>query len=175
MKKERLLGMLKTALEMEERGFEFYRQASERTKDEAARDLFKTLQAEEAVHMRRIRAIYSSIESTSSFGSEWEKEVVAHKGLDAIFKGLAKRTEGSKGAEVSDIEAVETGLEFEARSVKFYEERLKEAESDAERAFLKAMVEEERTHYRALQDTKLYLTDPQAWFAANEGTSVDGG
>lgn len=168
----RVVNMLRTALEMEERGFEFYKRAVNNCQDEAAREVFRSLQADEAVHMKRIQTIFESIVGRNLWPDEWAQMTIAHPRLEALFKGLQAKGES---ASASDIEALDMGLKLEADSVKFYEDALTEAESEAESRFLKAMIEEERSHYRALQDTKLYLTDPASWFAEHEGHIVDGG
>jgi len=169
------LKMLKTALEMEQKGFEFYRRASDTCRNEAARELFRTLQMDEVVHMKRIRDLFSSLEGGGSWNEDWQKHAIAHPALANVFRDLARRSRDHIRADSADLEAVEVGIEFEARSVRFYEDRLAEAEDPIERRFLQAMVEEERTHHQALQDTRLYLTDPSAWFAANERGHADGG
>ncbi len=171
----RALRMLKTALEMEERGFAFYRQATETCRSEAAREVFRTLQMDESVHMKRIRAIFSSLEERGDFGEEWWSIQVEHAALDEMFRDVARRHGEAVRAAQEDVEALEVGVDFEARSVRFYEERLSEATDAVEKRFIEAMLGEERSHHQALQDTKLYLTDPAAWFAANEGAHVDGG
>lgn len=171
----RLHSMLKTALEMEERGFEFYKQAVETCRDEAARELFRTLQMDEVVHMKRIRTLFAAIEGGEPWTEEWRSVQVERVALDQMFREIAKKQGTEVRPDTADVEAVDVGIDFEAKAVRFYEERLGEAEGPDERRFLEAMIGEERSHYQALQDTRLYLTDPAAWFAANEGGHVDGG
>ncbi len=168
--------MLNAALEMEERGFDFYRQAVETCRDEAAREVFRTLQTDEAVHAKRIRAIAASLEDRGAFGDEWRSQSVSHVDLTGLFRGLAGRRDAAAArAEASDLEALDVGIALETRSIRFYEDHLAQATDEAERRFLEAMIGEERSHHQALRDTRLYLTDPAAWYAAHEGTHADGG
>ncbi len=172
---QKALGMLATALEMEERGFEFYKRAVETCQHEAAREVFRTLQVDEALHMKRIRSLYAGLDQRGTWSDDWKTMTADHAGLARMFQEVARAHGEAIRADTRDLEAVDVGIGFEAQSVRFYEERLAEAEDPLERRFLEAMVGEERDHHRALQDTRLYLTDPAAWFAAVEGGHVDGG
>ena len=67
------------------------------------------------------------------------------------------------------------GIGFESQAVKFYNEQLQGASGPLEKAFIEAMIAEERSHHAALTDMKLYLTDPAAWFAGVEGGMLEGG
>jgi rubrerythrin len=64
--------------------------------------------------------------------------------------------------------------DFEVRSIAFYENHLAQATDPLEQAFLKQMVQEEKSHYQALQDTHYYLTDPEGWFMEKERAGLEG-
>jgi rubrerythrin len=64
--------------------------------------------------------------------------------------------------------------DFEGRSIAFYENHLAQATEPLEQAFLKQMVQEEKSHYRALQDTHYYLSDPEGWFMEKERAGLEG-
>jgi len=67
-------------------------------------------------------------------------------------------------------------IDFEMRSVEFYEEQLPKATDSLEQEFIKKMIVEERGHHAALTDMKFYLSDPAGWFREKErGGPFDGG
>ena len=74
----------------------------------------------------------------------------------------------------TDIEALEVGVDFELKSIDFYKEHLERSEDPEEREFLGRMIKEERSHYKLLDDMKLYLKDPDLWFMEKERSGLDG-
>ncbi|NOZ02332.1 MAG: ferritin family protein [Deltaproteobacteria bacterium] len=172
---ERALNMLNTALQMEEKGFEFYRKAADECKEETAREVFSTLMKDEVLHVKRIKAIYAGMEGGGAWSNEWKEFRVEHGDLALMFRAIAEKHGSNVRADSSDLEAVEVGIGFESQAVKFYSEQLPAAADPVEKAFVEAMIAEERSHHAALTDMKLYLTDPAAWFAGVEGSGTDGG
>ncbi|MBW2648656.1 MAG: hypothetical protein JRC53_02390 [Deltaproteobacteria bacterium] len=88
---------------------------------------------------------------------------------------MAKKHGSKIIADTSDLEALDTGIDFEMRSVEFYEEQLTKATNSLEQEFIKKMVTEERGHHAALTDMKFYLSDPAGWFREKERGGLDGG
>lgn len=166
--------MLSKALEIEKKGIDYYKKAVGACKDELGRKIFQMLLEDENVHMDRIRRIFGSLAT----GGGWSNELIEFKShkidVKNLFKEVAKKHEKNIHAETSDVEALKIGMDFELATVKFYEEKLKEATDDLERQFVKRMVDEENYHYDALNDTHFYLTNPEAWFLEQEKITLDG-
>ena len=172
---DRSLQMLSTALEMEEKGKNFYERAIRTAKNELGRDIFRTLMEDEIIHMDRIRKIYTSLSDNQAWSEEWKGLKVKHDNLGDLFRNMAKKHGAKITAETSDLEAIEVGIDFESRSVSFYEEQLTKATDPLEQEFIEEMVAEERSHHAALTDMKLYLSDPAGWFREKEHGGLDGG
>jgi rubrerythrin len=171
---DRAIRMLKVALEMEDRGKIFYDEAVAKCTSDVGRDIFRMLRDDELVHMDRIRTIYTSLEGGKGWTTEWKSLQFDHKDLGQLFRDMAQKHGKNIKADTSDMEAIEVGLDFEQKSIRFYEDQLKGAEQAAEREFIERMVGEERMHYFTLKDMKLYLTDPSAWFIEAERHGLDG-
>lgn len=172
---DRSLQMLSTALEMEEKGKIFYERAIETAKNEVGRDIFRTLMEDEIIHMGRIRKIYASLSDNQAWSEEWKELKVKHDDLGELFRQMARKHGAEITAETSDLEALDIGIDFESRSVEFYEEQLTKTVDSLEQEFIKEMVAEERNHHAALTDMKLYLSDPAGWFREKEHGGLDGG
>ncbi|MBE9569830.1 MAG: ferritin family protein [Proteobacteria bacterium] len=172
---DRSLRMLSTALDMEEKGKEFYEGAIETAKNEVGRDIFRTLMEDENIHMDRIRKIYASLSDNQAWSEEWKGLKVKHDDLGELFRQMAKKHGAEITADTSDLEALDIGIDFESRSVEFYEEQLTKAVDPLEQEFIRKMVTEERSHHAALTDMKLYLSDPAGWFREKEHGGLDGG
>jgi rubrerythrin len=176
MKKDtdRSLKMLSTALEMEEKGRAFYERVVSTCTNSVGREMFKILLEDEKIHMDRIKTIYKSL-SGSEVWCAWDNLEAPHGNLAAIFRKMAKEHGSKITVGTDDLEALDIGIDFEARSVEFYEAQLQKATDKMETDFIKEMISEERSHYAALEDMKLYLSDPSSWFRERERGGLDGG
>lgn len=172
---ERVLAMFDKALEMESKGRAFYKKAVDTCKNEVGREIFKMLMNDELVHMERIRKIYDSVKRGEGFSEEWKKMDLGHRDLKEFFREIASAHGEDITTDTSDIEALSVGIDFEAKAVAFYKSHLEGATDPKEREFIEAMIQEENSHFAALQDMKYYLTDPAGWFSERERWGLDGG
>lgn len=164
---------LKTALQLEIEGKEFYQKSGEGMGNPLARKLFQHLAEQEDVHYKVIREIYETVTSRQ----EWPQKdtVFEHeKSLKSVFReaieGLGKDAKPAP----SELEAVKTAMKMEDQSYSFYRSRGEEATSPTEKAFYQALTAEERTHYLTLVDSYEYLSDPQGYFTKTEHWGLDG-
>ena len=92
-----------------------------------------------------------------------------------MFRDLAVVQGQNIKADTGDLDALEVGITFEFKTVRFYEDQLKAATEDIEKEFVKRMILEETGHHTALSEMKAFLADPAAWFREQERTGFDGG
>ena len=171
---DRSLEMLTTALEMEKEGKAFYEKAVSTCQNEFGREIFRMLMKEEFIHMDRILKIYDSLKAGEAWSEDWKSIKPDHKDLRLLFKELAAAHGTKITPTMSDLEALDVGVDFELRAISFYQEHLAKATDSLEREFLEEMVAEEKTHHATLSDMKLYLSDPAAWFLEQEHPGLDG-
>jgi rubrerythrin len=170
---DRAKTMLTTALEMEEKGKQYYIKAAGTTKNELGREIWKLLADYEDKHTAKIKEIYDLLQG----GQGWREEVAAMpvvSDLSQVFQKLAQQQKEHIKADTGDMEALGVGIEFEQASVKFYEDHLTRTEDPVEKKFTEAMVAEERGHLNLLTDMKFYYEDPEAWFMEKEKVGLDG-
>jgi rubrerythrin len=165
--------MLSAALEMEEKGREFYEKFSRTCENKECKDIFDMLSKDESLHIKRINKIHEALSTDQPWCEDWDDEVI-NKDLKEAFIEMAEKTNAKDVKKFNDVEAVETAIKFEEQGLKFYQEKLDKSEDDTEKSFLELMVREERGHYLALTDMKLYLTDPDTWFIEHEKSGLDG-
>ncbi len=168
------LVMLDKALSMEREGKAFYQRAIEACHNDVGREIFKTLKSDEDIHIARIRKITESLGGGNPWSDEWKNYSFSHGDLTAFFSGLAQKHGSEKTADANDVDALNVGIDFELRSVTFYEGSLVGATDSLEREFISQMVIEEKSHHKILEDAKLYLTDPSSWFREHEKGGLDG-
>jgi rubrerythrin len=167
------LDMLETALKMEEKGQAFYGEALKVCQSPQVLEIFSVLLEDEKVHMSRIRQIYASLTTSTGWPQDWEK-LPPRKELEALFRDLAAKTRNELNKNISDLTAIGIALEFEQASILFYQDHRARTTHPTEAAFLDQMVLEEKAHWRALEDTRYLLTDPEGWFMEKERAGLDG-
>lgn len=171
---DRSLQMLSTALEMEKKGKSFYETAVSTCQNELGREIFRMLMKDESMHMDRILNIYKALKAGEAWSEEWKSIKPDHKDLGILFKEMASAHGTEITAKISDLEALDIGIDFELRTISFYQQHLAKAIDPIEREFIDQMVTEEKSHHAALSDMKLYFSDPAAWFVEHEHHILDG-
>lgn len=172
---DRCLQMLTVALEKEEKGRDFYKNATEKCGNALGKELFRCLMADEGIHMTRVKQIYDSLHGGQSWSEEWKSLKGINEDLGKLTKQRITDLGASVKAESDDLEALQIGIKMEQGSIDFYENELKKASHPLETEFIKCMITEERTHYRALEDLMLYFTNPESWYIEKERLPIDGG
>jgi rubrerythrin len=171
---DKSMAMLATALEKEERGRDFYRDAVSKCSNQLGKDIFKSLMEEEGIHIRRVKLIYDSLHSGKVWSEEWKSLRGTNDNLKALFRQRMIKLGPKVKADSGDVEALDIGLAMEQGAIDFYGEELQRAADSVERDFITCMIGEERIHYEALADIKFYLTNPESWFAEHEHHVLDG-
>ena len=166
---------LKTALQMELDGKQFYLEFAEKAKVVLVRKLFLRLSEEEDVHYGKIRGIHTALIDSQ----EWPDTGSAFwydKSIKSVFREALEETHsGEIAAPAAELEGLDLAIKLEDKSYNFYRSRSETAVIPRERAFYEALAAEERGHYLALVDSKEYLLDPEGWFSKKERWSLDGG
>ncbi len=170
---EQALDMLNTARAMEKKGHDFYGEAFKKTENQLGRDIFRMLMDDEMVHLERINRIFDAL-SAGRWGGEWKAYQPGHGDLGQLFREMAERHGSSIHATTKDLDALDVGIDFEAKAVAFYEERLKRTTDQLEMEFLQAMIDEEKGHHQLLVDMKYYLESPDSWFQEKGRGGLDG-
>lgn len=172
--RDRFTQMLCTAQEMEEKGRAFYEKARATSENPLGKEIFSLLIEDEIVHLERIRKISDSLTKDQNWSEDWENLHCPYQDLGQVFRDLTARYRRSGIAGSNDFEALTLALDFERKSVEFYESQLAQTVDPLEKAFLVQMIIEEKGHSRTLQDTQYYLSDPEGWFIEKERAGLDG-
>jgi len=165
---------LKIAIQMEIDGKEFYRKASQESRNDPGKKLMKSLSDEEDVHRQKFEEIYESIRSKN----EWP-EVEFHpddgQSLKTMFARATASIDSSVNVSATELDAVQTAMDMENKTYDFYIEHSKSAAYDTEKKYYQALAVQERAHHAVLLDYYEFLKNPGAWFVQKEHPSLDGG
>lgn len=165
---------LELALRMEAEGKRFYQEASERSSNKLARELFQQLAREEDAHGRKFQEIYQVLLKEERWPAEVQLDRDRGKTLKSLLSQAVRMWGDKAEAAQSELEAVKVALDMEERSYNFYRSRSQESASRAEREFFELLAGEEQGHRLVLLDSYEYLTDPAGWFAKKQHWSLDG-
>jgi rubrerythrin len=156
---------LKTALDFEEKGRNFYSKTAETVSDPLSKELFKTLAEDEIKHAEKIRAIYQGLSQEQPLP---EADVSHQHQLEAKVRKFfeAHRSEITK--ETSNIEGYEFAMEMEKTGVEMYRKFADQTDHAGEKAFYQMLIKEEMEHLEALRNVHFFLTDAEDWLAQDE-------
>ena len=171
---EKTFEALKTAIQIEIDGKEFYLKASRESKNEIGRKLLQTLSKEEENHLQKFKGIYAAIEKKMGWPKiEFQPDV--GKKLKTIFSEMMTDISTEKETLQTEIDTVQKAMDMESASRDFYNRQRDASVHIAEKQFYEKVSEEERQHFLVLLDYFEYLKDPAAWFVEKEHPSLDGG
>jgi rubrerythrin len=168
---EQLTQALKTALDMEKKGYELYTKAAKKTSNLLGKSTLEAIAKKEQDHMRAIDEFAcQNIKGAISAVNPKSKKDYVKPIMDKLSKQLDKNITSD-----SDLkEAYKTAMELETNSFKFYKD-LRDGSKDAEvKKFFEFLMGEENTHYELLSDTLEYLDDPKDWYREQEKWIVEG-
>ena len=168
------LKALKTAIQMEIDGKEFYLEASESSKNELGKKLLKQLASEEDIHRKVFEDIYKDISAKKGWPTG-KLQTDGGKGLRTIFSSAMEGMDKDVKTIPTELDAVQEAMEMENKTYDFYKSRIGKAAYDAEKQFYEALSFQEEEHFKVLLDYYEFLKSPEAWFVQKEHPSLDGG
>jgi rubrerythrin len=171
---ETTTGALKTAIQMEIDGKEFYLKSSQASNNDLGKKLLKKLAGEEDIHRQVFERIYQDLSAKKG----WPKTNVSFdggQGLRTVFSQAMEAMAKDTKAIPTEIDAVQTAMEMENKTYDFYNKRSGLATFPGEKEYYEAIAAQEREHHRVLLDYFEFLKNPAAWFVQKEHPSIDGG
>ena len=171
---DRTLKMLATALEKEEWGRDFYKEAVQKCKNDLGKEIFRMLLADEGIHIKRCKDIYEALKGGKAWSDDWKAYKTDKDNLQQLFRGRYADLGTNVSADSDDLAALDVGIRFEKGAVEFYEDELTKAVDPMEKDFIEAMIVEEKDHHKSLVDAKSYLSDPENWHSEMERHGFDG-
>jgi rubrerythrin len=171
---ETTAGALQYALKMEIDGKAFYLQAGGSSENKLGQRLFKRLAAEEDVHRAVFQKIYDAIKAKKGW-PEARFKADSGKVLRTVFSEALEHLGKDIQPAAAELDAVQTGMDMENKTLDFYTRRAKVASYAAEKELYDELARQEREHHRLLMDYYDFLKDPAQFYVKMEHTSVDGG
>ncbi|MFC1624656.1 ferritin family protein [Candidatus Omnitrophota bacterium] len=167
---------LKKALEMEEKGFTFYKDIVKKVENDATKKMFEFLGKNELLHIESIKGFYDSLVKNGDFPELNLDELMADRKKDiSIFAMSIAELKGKAKESDVDKEACEFAMEFENSGYRYYEAMRKDAKDEKLVKLLDFLLEEEKAHYDGIMKLHTYITDSANWYMYEEESFPQGG
>lgn len=171
MKEEnRVEKWLNRALELENRGHDFYARAAGAAADPEVRAFFQYMADQELAHLQVIKKIYERLENASC----WQEGAAMQLPPSALNELFLKMTKSRPSSSADLMKAIDEGLAFETEVGDIYARQIDQAGCEGEKKFLTLMAGEENLHRQTLADLKLYYSDPVGWAERMDHGHLDG-
>ena len=145
MNQNSLLEALKTALEAEMTGHQFYLHAAKTTEDPQGKATFTRLASEELEHFHLLRKQYAAILENGVFDRSLALiEVLDSESTSPIFSPQFRERVGQQHFEMS---ALSVGMQLELSAIQHYQQSADNSEDADVKAFFSSLVEWEQGHY----------------------------
>jgi len=167
-------GALKTAIQMEIDGKEFYIKSSRASTNELGKKLLRKLADEEDMHRKVFEDIFKKISSQKG----WPESKISFdggRGLRTVFAAAIQAMAKDTKVIHTEITAIQTAMDMENKTYDFYKKRSSLATFAGEKDFYEEIAAQEKEHHRVLLDYFEFLKDPAAWYVQKEHPSIDGG
>ena len=146
---------IKTAIQMEQDGYDFYKKAAAQTSNEMGKAVFESLSEDELVHLDVFKKIFSE-----NIGeSEWNNLISSSKKYQIlpIFPKDLKSIEGAN-PDTNELDALHIAMDSEQEAIDFYNEILANSTADDINKALNEIIEQEKNHYFLLQEEFRHLS-----------------
>ncbi|MBN2621643.1 ferritin family protein [candidate division WOR-3 bacterium] len=149
MDKENMLEGLRTALQTELNGIQFYRLAAERTNDLKGKEVFSLLARDEEIHFEELNRWYTAILNTTT----WKPSITLteartiFKGESPIFSAEIKERIKKHHFEMS---ALSIGALLEADSIDFYRKMKEDTDDPQAKRLFGDLQKWEQQHLEAI-------------------------
>jgi len=162
------------AIRMEQEGQKFYADAAARMEHPFGRRMFESLVSDEKRHERVFREMAEKRGVRPASASEIDPRGPAVR-VSAIFRSMADKLSATVRPSDDDIVVLRQAMELERAAFEFYSDTSRLTANSVEKEILRDIAGEENEHYRILDDTLLYLTNPTEWHLKEEHPLIDGG
>jgi len=164
MEAKNLKDAFNIAIELEEKGHQYYKGIAQKADNPLTKQLFTTLAEQELEHINRIEEFYNKSPDIALEKAISRDEL--EKAVKDVFNKFSKEDKGKWETHIS--EAYEHAIVLEQDSAKMYSDFAEKTEDDAERKFFEALAGEEDSHFNALQNVYNYLKHTGDWFESTE-------
>ena len=157
------MNALQQALELEERGYQFYQQAAERTVDPKGSEMFRSLAGDEVLHQQVIERQIDALGAGQGWVLPEEAGEVQADLVTPLFPEGELELEKAIQPDASDLDALLFALKIENDSFNLYAEQAQAAQDPNARTLYAYLCDAERTHFDLLMLNYESLNSKAGW------------
>ena len=170
-----ILENTKMAIELEEKGYEFYIQTANNTSNQLARSTLTSLAERELLHKEKIVELFDALSKKSGIKADHSHVNPGKKELLMPILAKLKASLGKTFKTTEDInEAYKIAEGLEKDSFMLYEKIANESTDSMIKQFYLSLAAEEKDNYAILDETLEYLNNPGEWYRLKERWIVEG-
>jgi len=154
----RALEAIKGAILLEHRGRNLYQHFVRTVRNDAVRDIFETMVAEERHHLDILGEHFKSLMKDGTLANI----PLDAKPVDAADEVVSKNISQKISAASDEASAISAAMALEQNAVDFYSKSAHSAQSDTERELFNWLANWEKTHLQLLAEIDRELTE-QVW------------
>ncbi|MGM0461088.1 MAG: ferritin family protein [Fibrobacterota bacterium] len=158
--------MWETAIQIEEKGIDFFDTLQHNTADEGLKGVFKFLREQEEKHKEFFLRVSQNQEASMEAGED--AIAFAQKAFSKIKKNIS-----SAAALEDSAEAYEKAKQMERDAIDFYSSLLEKTDSDEEKRIIRMIIGEEEKHEKLMEAMVGFVSRPKEWLENAEWNHLD--
>lgn len=155
---------LRFAVDYERKGEEYYRQASEKTRDKLARKALVFLADEEKEHIRKIEDFNSSLLGLTAFDMDTECALGLPDRVREFIDDAKGQSKTDEEVELTDLAVYDLAMATEKQGFEMYASVRDSTGDQRLKRFFGFLADEEIVHHKLLAASKKYLEDQSYYF-----------
>jgi len=158
---ENVKDAIRTAIQMEQEGYSFYLKAAAQTSSEMGRTVFKSLAADELLHLE----VFQKLFDEKVGKEEWNNLITSGKKYADIqvFPKDLKKIEGAN-PDTNEIDAIRIAMDSEKKAIEYYTKINQNVTSDEFKEIINEIIEQEKNHYSLLEGEFHHINSTGYWF-----------
>lgn len=158
---ENVKDAIKTAIQMEKDGYDFYNKAAAQTSSDMGRDIFKSLATDELLHLE----VFEKLFDDKVGKDEWYDLVnTSAKYTDIpIFPTDLKKIEGAN-PDTNEIDALRIAMDSEQKAIEWYTKIRENSSDDQVNEIIDEIINQEKNHYNILEGEFHHINSTGYWF-----------
>jgi rubrerythrin len=162
---------LENAIEMENRGHQFFKESALKTKNVMAKEVFEYLAEEELNHLIAIKKFSESqLTGTNITDSLIEKMKKHESPIEQLFSNLSDSVPTDGG----ELDVYEFAADFELKGELFYTKAEAETSNASAKKLYAFLIGEERRHFKIIESCQAYFENPAEFFHQREKWHFEG-
>ncbi len=152
---------IKTAIQLEKDGREFFEQAAEETKNELGKKMFHKLAGDEVRHLVTFEKMFKTLTDPKTW-KELLKGGAPRERMPYFAEQAENRSPAEKGA--GEVSALRQALAVERKAIDFFRKVAEETGDPEAKRIFQLIAEEEVSHYDLIQAQIDSVTNAGFWF-----------